>query len=164
MVPLLLSLLGLLKLSQHKALRRSLPQLRPLALAVVQRQLFLVDRRLGAEVVVLRKLLPAVPQLRPLALALGLALRQAASQTGASETLAPLTSRTAKAAILLRAHHLRTHVYSLARESMDPRYCGSRCSQTPWYHTWSSWVASRCRMSAAPRRSDCHSLARTVAR
>ena len=127
MVPLLLSLLGLLKRSQHKALRRSLPQLRPLALAVVQRQLFTVGRRLGAEVAVLPKLLPAVPQLRPLALALGLALRQAASQTGASETLAALPSRTAKPAILLGTHHMHTHVSSLAREGMARRYCGSKC-------------------------------------
>ena len=127
MVPLLLSLLGLLDLSRRKALRRSLPQLRPLALAVVQRQLLPVDRRPGAEVAVLRTLRPAAPQLRPLALALGLALRRAASQTGASETLAPLTSRTAKATILLGTHHLRTHVYSLAREGMARRYCGSKC-------------------------------------
>ena len=127
MVPLLLSLLGLLKLSQHKALRRSLPQLRPLALAVVQRQMIMVDRRLGVEAAVLRMSLPAVPHLRPPALALGLARRQAASQTGASETVAPLTSRTAKAAVLLRAHHLRTHVSSLSREDMARHYCGSKC-------------------------------------
>ena len=126
MVPLLLSLLGLLKLSQHKAMRRSLPQLRPLALAVVQRQLFLVDRRLGAEVVALQKLLPAVPQLRPPAPALGLALRQAASQTGASETLAALPSHTARPAILLRTPHVHTHVYALPREGMARRYCGSK--------------------------------------
>ena len=140
---MLLSLLGLLELSLQKARRCTLPQLRALALAVVPRQLLPVVQRL---------LLVAVQQLlrevRLGLLALGptfrvLALRQVASQTRASETLALLRAPTATTPIWLCSCHVHTHVSSPPLGN-SRCYCSSKSSRTPWCRTRSSSVASRC--------------------
>ena len=141
---MLLSLLGLLELLLQKAMRRSLSQLQALALSAVQQQLLPVVQRLLLEVVVQQLL----REVRLGLLALGptfrvLALRQVASQTGASETLALLRAPTATTPIWLCSCHVHTHVSSPPLGS-SRCYCSSKSSRTPWCHTRSSSVASQC--------------------
>ncbi len=141
---MLLWLLGLLELSLQNAMRRSLPQLRALALAAVQRQLLPVVQPLLLEVAVQRLLLEVRlgPTLRlP-------ALRQVASQTAASETMAGLGGSMEESSILIGSRHLRTRVPSRS-SSISRRYCGTICSRTLWSHTLSSSVPCRCQGIAA---------------